>query len=171
MSKTTSKIRFTAKLLRPESTAKATSWTFLTLPKQASAKLPSRGMATVDGAIDGFAFRATLEPDGQNGHWLKVNNKMSEDAGAQAGDIVTLEIAPVAEEPEPKVPADLRNARGRLEGAELVVGHYTYGTTRLDSLDHLGQAGRNASAPDQQCLLHARSREAAALLLRSLRLL
>jgi uncharacterized protein YdeI (YjbR/CyaY-like superfamily) len=28
----------------------------------------------------------------------------------QAGDVVTLEIAPVAEEPEPKVPADLRKA-------------------------------------------------------------
>ena len=35
---------------------------------------------------------------------------MREAAGAQAGDIVTLEIAPVApgREPEPNVPADLR---------------------------------------------------------------
>jgi uncharacterized protein YdeI (YjbR/CyaY-like superfamily) len=35
---------------------------------------------------------------------------MREAAGAQAGDVVTLQIAPVAEEPEPKVPADLRKA-------------------------------------------------------------
>jgi uncharacterized protein YdeI (YjbR/CyaY-like superfamily) len=35
---------------------------------------------------------------------------MREAAGAEAGDVVTLEIAPVAEEPEPKVPADLRKA-------------------------------------------------------------
>ena len=35
---------------------------------------------------------------------------MREPAGAEAGDVVTLEIAPVAEEPEPRVPADLWKA-------------------------------------------------------------
>src|SRR5262245_45403637 len=35
---------------------------------------------------------------------------MSEGAGVQAGDSITIEIAPVAEEPEPKVPPDLRKA-------------------------------------------------------------
>lgn len=125
-SKTAPKIRFNAKLHRPAATAKAVSapgsWTFLTLPKQASAKLPSRGQTTVEGTINGLAFRATLEPDGQGGHWLKVNRKMREAlgrAGAKlpgplpgAGDVVTLEVAPVApdQEPEPKVPADLRKA-------------------------------------------------------------
>ena len=109
-SKSASKIRFRATLFRPTATAKAVSWTFLTLPKQASAKLPSRGMTSVEGAFNGFPFRATLEPDGQGGHWLKVDRKMREAAGAEAGDVVTLEIAPVAEEPEPRVPADLRKA-------------------------------------------------------------
>ncbi|MEP7071725.1 MAG: YdeI/OmpD-associated family protein, partial [Verrucomicrobiota bacterium] len=77
---------------------------------EASAKLPSRGMTTVEGTINGAAFRATLEPDGQKSHWLKVNRKMSRAAAAAAGEVVTLEIAPVAEEPEPKMPADLRKA-------------------------------------------------------------
>jgi hypothetical protein len=110
MTRTASKIRFSAKLFRPATTAKTGSWTFLTLPKNASAKLPSRGMTTVEGTINGFPFRATLEPDGQRSHWLKVNRKMREAAGAHAGDVVTLEIAPAGEEPEPKVPADLRKA-------------------------------------------------------------
>ena len=109
-SKTASKIRFTATLFRPAATAKAVSWTFLTLPKEASAKLPARGMVSVEGTLNGFPFQATLEPDGQGGHWLKVDRKMREAAGAEAGDVVTLEIAPVAEEPEPTVPADLRKA-------------------------------------------------------------
>ncbi len=107
MTKTASKIRFRAKLFRPAATAKVGSWTFLTLPKDASAKLPSRGMTTVEGTINGFPFRATLEPDGQRSHWLRVNRKMREAAGADAGDVVTLEIAPSGEEPEPRVPADL----------------------------------------------------------------
>src|SRR5438552_17046570 len=71
-SKTASKIRFNAKLHRPATTAKAVSWTFLTLPKEASAKLPSRGQTTCEGTLNSFAFRATREPDGQGGHWLKV---------------------------------------------------------------------------------------------------
>ena len=84
MTKTASKIRFRAKLFRPAATAKAGSWTFLTLPKDASAKLPSRGRTTVEGAINGFPFRATLEPDGQKSHWLRVNRKLREAAGADA---------------------------------------------------------------------------------------
>jgi len=110
MTRTGSKIRFNAKLLRPAATAKASSWTFLILPKNASAKLPSRGMTTVEGTINGFPFRTTLEPNGQRSHWLKVNRKMREAAGADAGDTLALEIAPAGEEPEPKVPADLRKA-------------------------------------------------------------
>jgi len=103
-------IRFKAKLFRPAESEKAGSWTFLVLPKAASAKLPSRGMTAIEGTINGFAFQAMLEPDGQKSHWLKVDRKLSEAAGAHAGDVITLEIAPAAEEPEPKVPADLRKA-------------------------------------------------------------
>jgi len=55
-------------------------------------------------------FVPRLEPDGQRSHWLRVNRKMREAAGADAGDVVTLEIAPSGEEPEPRVPTDLRKA-------------------------------------------------------------
>jgi hypothetical protein len=110
MTKTASKIRFKAKVSRPAATGNAGSWTFLTLPKNASARLPSRGMTTVEGTMNGSAFRATLEPDGEGSHWLKVDRKMREAVGADAGEVVTLEIAPAKEELEPKVPADLRKA-------------------------------------------------------------
>ena len=110
VTKATSKIRFTAKLFRPKANAKSVSWTFLSLPKAASKKLPSRGMTSVKGTLNGFVFHATLEPDGQGGHWLKVDRKMRESAGAKTGDLVSLEMAPVAVEPEPEVPNDLRKA-------------------------------------------------------------
>jgi hypothetical protein len=67
-------------------------------------------MTTVEGTINGFPFRATLEPDGRKGHWLKVRRRLREAAGTGVGDLVTLEIALAGEEPEPKVPADLRKA-------------------------------------------------------------
>jgi len=108
--RTPTKIRFKAKLLCPAAPGLGGSWTFLVLPKTASAKLPTRGMTTVDGTINGCPFRATLEPDGQKSHWLKVTKSMQECASATAGDVVSLEIMPVQEEPEPKVPADLHKA-------------------------------------------------------------
>ena len=110
MIKAATKIRFKAKLLRPAAIAKGGSWAFLILPKNASAKLPTRGMTTVKGTINGHPFRATLEPDGQRSHWLKVNRKMREAAGAEVGEVVTLEIMSAGAEPEPRVPADLRKA-------------------------------------------------------------
>ena len=110
MTRTAPAIRFQAKLLRPAATGKAASWTFLVLPKAASAKLPTRNKTTVKGTMNGHPFRATLEPDGQRSHWLKVNRKLREAARASAGDIVTLEIAPAGAEAESRMPADLRKA-------------------------------------------------------------
>ena len=103
-------ICFRGKLVRPEATGKAGSWSVLILPKSVSAKLPSRGMTMVEGAINAIPFRAALEPDGKGSHWLKVNQVMHEAAGADAGDTVTVEITRLGEEPEVRVPMDLRKA-------------------------------------------------------------
>jgi hypothetical protein len=67
-------------------------------------------MIAIEGTINGASFQAMLEPDGEKSHWLKVDRKLSEAANIAAGDVVTLEIRPAAEEPEPAVPADLRAA-------------------------------------------------------------
>jgi hypothetical protein len=102
-------IRFKATLRRPAEPSGAT-WRFLVLPETASAKLPTRSMVTVDGTLGGQPFQATLEPDGEGSHWLKVEKALLDAAGAQAGDTIELTIAPVEKEPEPKVPPDLRKA-------------------------------------------------------------
>jgi hypothetical protein len=86
--------------------------------------------------------------------------------------IVTLEITPAAEEPEPEVPANLRKAlAAAAPKARVVVGHHSHRASRLDPLDHLRQASRDARAPDQKCLLKASGREATRLLLRPVRVL
>ncbi|MBL8762849.1 MAG: DUF1905 domain-containing protein [Phycisphaerae bacterium] len=125
-------IRFTATLFRPAPPAPPTTprttkhaaagpgWTFLILPRRASACLPSRGMVSVEGTLNGAPFRATLEPDGKGGHWLKVDRKLRAAAGpvVKAGDVVALEIVPLGpdQEPEPAVPADLRKALAAAPG-------------------------------------------------------
>jgi hypothetical protein len=103
-------IRFNAKLIRPAESENGEPWTFLILPRNVSAKLPSRGMTAIEGTINGATFQATLEPDGQKSHWLKVDRKLGKSAGAEAGDIVTLEIAPAGKDTEPEVPTDVRKA-------------------------------------------------------------
>jgi len=90
--------RFEAKLLRPAKPGSDTSWAFVVLPRDASEKLPRRGRTTVEGAINGQHFQATLEPDGQLSHWLKVSRGLYEGAGA------------VEKEPEPDIPADFQEA-------------------------------------------------------------
>lgn len=100
---------FQTKLLRPAEPRDA-SWAFVMLPAEVSARLPRRGRTSVEGTLNGQAFNATLEPDGRLSHWLKVDGGLREAAGAAVGDMVTLEIAPVAREPEPELPPDLRRA-------------------------------------------------------------
>ena len=107
---TKSTIRFSSRLFRPEETERIGSRTVLTLPRNASAKLPSRDMTMVEGTIDGFPFRAALEPNGEGSHWLKVNKAMQGAVGAETGDTVAVEITRVGEEPEIRAPMDLLEA-------------------------------------------------------------
>ncbi len=110
MASTDKKYQFKAKLLRPATMGGELPWAFVVLPKDVSAKLPRRGRTTVDGTLNGQSFRATLEPDGKLSHWLQVDLELLEAAGADFGDLATLEILPVAQEPEPVVPPDLQAA-------------------------------------------------------------
>jgi hypothetical protein len=120
MTRPVAKIGFKAKLLKPAELPKGEVWFFLILPKDASAKLPTRGRTTVEGSINGHPFRATLEPDGQKSHWLKVNDKLRQAAGAEVGDILPLEILPLGKEPEPRAPTDLRKALAASPAARAV---------------------------------------------------
>jgi hypothetical protein len=108
--KIASTIRFSAKLLRPKATEKAAPWTVLTLPKNASTKLPSRGPTMVEATINAFPFRAALEPDGKGSHCLRVNETMLAGAGVDAGGTLTVEITRIGNEPEHRVPLDLLKA-------------------------------------------------------------
>jgi hypothetical protein len=107
---TKSTIRFSAKLSRPKPTEKIGLSTVLTLPKNASAKLPSRGKTMVEGTINGFPFRVALEPNGKGSHSLRVSKAMQVAAGTGTVDTATVEIARAGEEPETRVPMDLRKA-------------------------------------------------------------
>ena len=84
--------------------------TVVRLPETASKNLPSRGQVAVRGTINGAEFETVLEPDGDAGHWMRVDDRLQHTAGISAGDTATLDIEVTKEWPEPDVPEDLAAA-------------------------------------------------------------
>ena len=84
--------------------------TILRLPATASTQLPSRGQVAVHGTINGVEFQTVLEPDGNSGHWMRVEDTLQHAAGIGAGDTATLDIEVTKDWPEPDVPQDLATA-------------------------------------------------------------
>ena len=120
MTAATGKSTFKAPLLAAASASKDAPWAFLVLPRSASERLPRRGRTTVQGTLNGHAFQAMLEPDGQLSHWLKVSEALREAAAVEVGDTVAVTITPVAQEPEPELPPDLRHALAACPDARAV---------------------------------------------------
>ena len=77
--------------------------------------------------INGFPFRAALEPNGKGSHWLRVNKPLHDAAGADAGDTVTVEITRAGEEPERVVPRTWKKmvlwSKNALTSAEKLTFH------------------------------------------------
>jgi hypothetical protein len=101
---------FNARLLRPKESGSGSTWAFVVLPHEASAKLPRRGRITISGTINGHGFKALLEPDGQKSHWLRIDENLLQISRARIGDDARFEIMAVEQEPEPEVPDDLAQA-------------------------------------------------------------
>lgn len=86
------------------------SWSILRIPKEASLKLPSRGIVMVEGTINGLQFQRELEPDGKKSHWFRLDKNMLSKTKAKLGDMVQVVMEVSKEWPEPEVPEDLRTA-------------------------------------------------------------
>jgi len=84
--------------------------TVLRLPEAASRDLPSRGQVAVHGTINSTVFQTVLEPDGDSGHWMRVDDRLRHAAGLSAGDTAAVGIQVTRDWPEPGVPEDLAAA-------------------------------------------------------------
>ena len=101
----------TAPAIRFEATLQAVGpATILRLPARASQDLPSRGQVSVRGAIAGQELETVVEPDGEFGHWIRVDPRHQRAAGIGPGDTVAIELSPTLDWPEPEVPGDLAEA-------------------------------------------------------------
>ncbi len=82
----------------------------LRLPEKASNQLPSRGQVAVQATVNGHACQTVAEPDGESGHWVRAYAKQQRAAALRAGDTAEVELVPLEDWPEPKVPRDLQTA-------------------------------------------------------------
>ena len=89
---------------------KTGDWNIIRLPKEESAKLPSRGLALAEGTINGCQFKTVLEPDGKGSHWFNVADALLKAAGLVVGKPAVIELGPSKAWPEPGIPEDIRQA-------------------------------------------------------------
>lgn len=80
------------------------------LPLNVSAQLPSRGLVMAKGTFNDVPFQLPLEPDGKKSHWFKVDESMLKAAKVDVGESVSVEMEPVKDFPEPKIPEDVQSA-------------------------------------------------------------
>jgi hypothetical protein len=80
------------------------------LPEPASRQLPSRGQVAVEATLGGHAFDTVVEPDGRQGHWIRVDHPLVVAASLHPGDTIELVLRVAAQWPEPVVPPDLAQA-------------------------------------------------------------
>lgn len=69
-------------------------WSFVTLPKSASAQLPARGRVAVEGTINGFKSRSSAFPDGDRSHNIQVNGGMRDEANVSISQTAEFSISP-----------------------------------------------------------------------------
>jgi hypothetical protein len=77
-----------------ERTADRLRWVIARIPFDAVKLWGRRGQLKVQGEINGFAFSATLFPDGQGGHFLLVNKKMLRGGKAAPGLTAKFSLQP-----------------------------------------------------------------------------
>ena|SRR5579871_3193598 len=89
------------------------AWTFLPIPFDVQAVFGSKARVAVAGTINGFAFRNSLQPEGDGTHSMMVGKELQLGAGAKAGDLVHVVMRRDDEERPVEVPEDFAAA---LEG-------------------------------------------------------
>jgi hypothetical protein len=86
---------FEAILIRPEGVG---TLTYLNIPRDVSESFGSKGQVKVRGTINGYPFRGTAMPEGDDMHFLVVKKGIRDEIQATQGNtvMVTLELDPEA---------------------------------------------------------------------------
>lgn len=106
---------FRAKLERPEGIG---TWTYLTVPFDATREYGSQGQIKVKGTINRLVFRSTLLPHGDGKHFLVVKREIRDQLGVSAGDSVQVTIEQDSKPRNVTLPRDFKLALARNKRAK-----------------------------------------------------
>jgi hypothetical protein len=98
---------FTAELVSQGPTG---AWTKLDIPFKVEDAFGSRGRVSVQGTINGFAFRTSVFPNGDGTHHMMVNKAMQQGAKAKPRDMVKLTLQRDQGAQTVEVPPDVKRA-------------------------------------------------------------
>jgi Bacteriocin-protection, YdeI or OmpD-Associated/Domain of unknown function (DUF1905) len=129
-----SKHRFEARLTKSEGTG-----TYVVVPLDVPALFGSR-RPPVSGTVNGFSFRTTLAPYGDD-WYLGFNSKVREEAGIAAGETVVVELERDDEPREVEVPPDLAEALAGDDAARKTFEGFSY-SHRKQYVDWIEEAKR-----------------------------
>jgi hypothetical protein len=96
------------------------AWSMMHIPFDVEKEWGSRARVSVCGAINGFAFRTSIFPDGKGGHTMMVNKAMQKEGGAVPGKSVRVELEHDTSPRTISVPPDLKKALAKNSGAATV---------------------------------------------------
>ncbi len=97
--------RFEARLERLRSSL---NWIIIRVPFDAAKLWGTRGQIKVKGEINGFAFRTSLFPTREGGHFLLVNKRMQKEARAAEGSVARFQMELDREERTVTIPDELK---------------------------------------------------------------
>jgi len=105
--------RFEARLERLRS---GLNWVIIRVPFDAAKVWGTRGQIKVKGEINGFAFRTSLFPTREGGHFLLVNKRMQKEARAVEGNVARFQMELDSEERIVTIPDGLKRILSRIPG-------------------------------------------------------
>ena len=138
----------------------------LRLPEKASNQLPSRGQVAVQAAVNGHACQTVVEPDGESGHWVRIDAKQQLAAALRAGTPRKSCSCPSRTGRNQRCHVIFRpRSLRRRTGSRSCEGHHADGVLGVGSVGECDLESRHAPAPRRSQHLEDAEREAPAVLL------
>lgn len=106
-------------------------WTCMAIPFDVEKEFGSKARVAVKGAINGFAFRSSIFPDGKGKHFMMVNKAMQAGGEVRAGDVARVVLEPDTGPRTVRVTAVLKKALARNKKAKAAFDKLAYSHRKL----------------------------------------
>jgi hypothetical protein len=94
-------------------------WPVIKIPFDVEKDFGSNARVSVQGTVNGFAFRSSIFPVGDGTHILLVNRRMRDGAKAKEGDLLSVSMEVDGDPEAIEIPADFQRALKRKKAAQV----------------------------------------------------